>query len=679
MLAFVAFRLNCRRSVSGIVAFSFLGLMPVLGAAGTTNGSSLDSLYAGNLKLKASLKGVHPRLLINQTELALARASFIANRDALSAFLPSIDSPELSAVVPTHFDKDASQWSTDLVILAAAYAATDDSSYLKALEARLPALKSFVPATFGHTSPRNSDLFVGFTLRNIALTYDLLYGRSPDVTLAVRSLLVAQARQTYADLKTFRTFSYEQGHLTTPVAGLLMAALVLADELPEAEQWGVIATNILRRSFSILAPDGWFFEGISYWKYNLQCQMYAAVALQAATGENLFSFPAPKNFTCYVAHTFLPNPRFAFDFSDWGPRVNPDGRTAQAGYDVPWHTVPTSLSPIFPTLLNRVQPDPLAQHLINWLGPLSSKFPFDSVWLTLWQVAIPQRFSSLPSRIAPYHFFFDSGVLHWRSSWCDAQATALAFKAGPPAGHRVASLLSSMPEWRPNLGHAHPDAGTFALFAYGVFLVNGDLGYTRKVTANTSSLLVDGKGQANEGTAFNAFGGLRYDDLDRIRMTNVWLGQHVAAATAVIDAAYPRELRLIELKRDLVLVDGRFLVLRDVLASNKPHTYEFRLQSDVNPKAMRGGGYMMENGPGRLALICLSPAVSFRAEPSIVETELYSNDRSRPQQRGFHLSIISPRQGQFQFLTAMAVESSQSVSAFSAQVSDEGGVNLRLP
>lgn len=71
-------------------------------------------------------------------------------------------------------------------------------------------------------------------------------------------------------------------------------------------------------------------------------------------------------------------------------------------------------------------------------------------WLTLlWRD--PDRQASPISAIPTVHHFEDSGVAFLRTSW-DASATAFAFKAGPPEGHRAPRLIAGIPEWRLSSG-----------------------------------------------------------------------------------------------------------------------------------------------------------------------------------------------------------------------------------
>jgi hypothetical protein len=54
-------------------------------------------------------------------------------------------------------------------------------------------------------------------------------------------------------------------------------------------------------------------------------------------------------------------------------------------------------------------------------------------------------------------------------------------------------------------GHSHPDANSFILFSHGSYLT-GDSGYAGvPMTEHHNTLLIDGKGQGNEGQGHDAW------------------------------------------------------------------------------------------------------------------------------------------------------------------------------
>lgn len=574
-------------------------------------------------------------------------------------------------------DQKAIDTALALAWAAAAWRTTGDESYRLLLKRWQPVLETHPPMRVPRFAFENRDLIVGHLLLSFALMDDLLRESFElEFEQAVRNALRGQARQAYDDFTdptAFPSFAYEQNHLIIPICALGIAAMALDSEEQQANRWGAFAREFLEHSFDAIAKDGWFFEGVDYWNFTMQFPICYAVALKRATGENLFLRPPFKDAVHYLAHNVLPDPKFVFDFSDWGPRVEPDGIGFQPGYDQPWHALPTYLSRSLLMLLAPEQGGEPWRDLLKCLPSSPTPTILDATLQLLMEQEAAQE---LPRQAAPLptsHYFEDMEVLHWRGGWNVPAATALAFKSGPPAGHHLATLLPQYPEWRLELGHAHPDAGSFQLFAHGVFLAN-DTGYTgKKETSDHNSILVDGIGQHRGGTPWSTFAAKPYCEYDKIRMENVWHTPRVAAATAVFDAAYDAALKLTAMRRSLILVDGRFLLVCDTLRSSLEHEYEWRLHGDQPARASGRARFVMENGPGRLVIVSLGADVSHRVAPTVVETECFSETRSRPQQRGFHLALTSSRTRDFRFLIAMGIQSSSiPETAFAVRLEPDG-------
>jgi hypothetical protein len=635
-----------------------------------------DPLYRGIFKLLPSVQRVHPRLFVSPAEIAAAEDHYRRDPDFFRPLLPKFNTLSTKSTVfpPENVDN-----VRKLAWLASAYRVTRDPAYLTLLKQCIPALKSFNAFEIPTIGTSNLDLNASDYLILFSLTYDVLKGiADPELEQSIRGALIREAQAAYRSLVSLPTFPYEQNHLTKPISGLGIAGMTLLDELAEAHDWAIYARNLMERADDTIAHDGWFFEGMSYWSYTLYSTVIFTTALKNTTGDDWFQKPLYKLGPLYAAHVILPNPNFVFDFGDCGPRVLTDGKSAQAGYNDPWHTVPVRIVNTVPYALQRGLNDPLSADVINRvssLDPQSTNY-LDAMFLLLWDVRTPAKSTLGNLAQPPYHYFDDMDVIHWRSSWNDPKATALAFKSGPPAGHHIASLLPLYPEWKPAMSHAHPDAGAFILFAQGAYLV-GVTDYAVKETANCSSLLVDGAGQEKSGTPWSTFSKGPYSKYNKIHLEHVWLGRDVAAATAVIQDAYGDDLKLRSLRRDLIMVAGRYLVIRDQIDSELPHEYEWRLQVDREVRNSRANRFAVENGDGRLVIENLSPVASFKTEPTIVETELYIKTVSRPQQRGFHLAMKSPKATRFRFLTAMEVQTrGQSESSFKATEAANNRIEL---
>jgi hypothetical protein len=668
-----------------LAAALFMSLMsPPRPAFAGDAAASRQALREGSFAVREELRGVHPRLFAGPRELEETAAFYRENPARLRPYLP-IDGGEEMTSEPVPLDRGdkAAYASIALAKIAVAYRLTGEQKYLDRLRQWLPAMQAF-EAQKMESLGSSVGLTAGHVLLGFSIIYDVLKGwENEGIAEAAREILFRQGIRLFEDLTARTTYPYEQNHLIIPVCGLAVASMTVVDEFPEAERWGVFSQNLLTRSLEAIAHDGWFFEGQSYWNYTMQFPTTYAAALRRTTGTNLLTRPPFAGAPLYLAHITLPRQEFVFDFADWGPRVE-RGQGFQKGYDRPWHTVPSRVKMFAPYLIWRENGRPAflfdyVRHVVPPDAEMTGIYAIDGIFGMLLRMPFPERSVRMEAAYEGYpswHYFPDMEVVHWRNDWRDPKATAIAFKSGPPAGHFFNTLLKRHPDWKPSLGHAHPDAGSFILFSQGVFLAN-DTGYTgKKETADHNSLLVDGIGQHRGGTAWQTFEGKPYAEYDKIRMESVWLGPSIAASTAQFADAYANDLKLSRMERRLVLVAGRFLVIADRIASELPHEYEWRLHGDKPTAAVAPDRFVMENGPARLITRSLRPVARTQSAPTIVETQLYPGE-SRPQQRGHHLALVSPRQENFQFITAHGIQSSiEDPAAFQAWEIQPGKVQM---
>ena len=672
-----------------LIATLVLGsLLCLIQASPSSNSESIDKgLSEGDFKILK--EGVHPRLFFTEADMVNTAAEYAKDPKPFAVVVPSLGSADMTKVYPPMSEGETSVTTTrSMARVILAYALTKNPKYMERMREWIPMLTNYVPLVFAKTdhgrvgmSGTNVELCTGGVLLHLAVAYDAIKGRcDPEFEQALRHALVLQSRTAYQNMTSFSKFSFDQNHYTIPMAGLAIASMALVDEEPEAKNWAVFSTNFLRRGLSVLSPDAWFFEGPSYWDFTMHFLVSAAAALKESTGEDLFAKPPLSSVPDYLSHIVLPNPEFVFDFCDWGPRVQRDGVSAQRGWDAPWHTLKTHFDILTPSIIQWYHPTLQMESFLNRVGPTISDPNKGNLLYMKGLISFKEPFPGMKDKPSdpPYHYFPDMDVIHWRSSWDNPDATALAFKAGPPGGHRLNTLLPLYPDWKPGLGHAHPDAGTFTLFSKGVFLANGDDGYGRKDGFNHNTVLVDGKGQGEGGTSFACFANYPYAQLDRIRLENVWMDPSVVAGTAVFDSGFDPVLQMSKMHRDLILIAGRYLVIRDRMASELPHQYEWLLHGDQKASNPAPARFVMDNGPARLIVQNLLPVASFKIEPTILDTEVYDKTRTRPLQHGFHIALDSPPgQKEFEFLTAMLIQSSnESPLAFTASVEGDGRITL---
>jgi hypothetical protein len=273
-----------------------------------------------------------------------------------------------------------------------------------------------------------------------------------------------------------------------------------------------------------------------------------------------------------------------------------------------------------------------------------------------------------------FHHFPSHDALFWRSSWSDPNGTAAYFQAGPPLGHTATPLIHRYKDWRNNAGHVHPDSGNFLIWTRGRF-VAGDTGYTAvKWTKDHNTLLIDGRGQVNDGH-YHSYRGTDYDQLDRIRLENGWATPEVMAATAVFAAAYAPALRLTSLRRNFILVAGKWGLIEDELESEIPHAATWSWHTDSEPVPVAPATWHVQTGPAGATLINLTGAARVGIEPALVEAYTGVPDHGELRPRGYRLAVTTSP-GRVVAITEAMVLNSADPGRVRAVRSGEGSVTL---
>ena len=227
-----------------------------------------------------------------------------------------------------------------------------------------------------------------------------------------------------------------------------------------------------------------------------------------------------------------------------------------------------------------------------------------------------------------WHYFPDHEVFYWRSDW-SKEATAFAFKCGPPEGHHTAALLQQFPDWRLSSGHAHPDANSFIIFARGEYLT-GDTGYAGvPMTEHHNTLLINGKGQGREGTGHDAFAEVPYDLLNRIRISEVKVEKNLVMVRGDATAAYGPELGLKKFVREFVYQPGAGFTIVDDVETTKPAKPTFLLHADDHIE--KGEGCLFSITAGRVKLL-IDPTLAAPVEQALqsIEAVIETNTLTAP-------------------------------------------------
>ncbi len=593
-----------------------------------------------NSKLLPAYAGVHPRVYFNEQELAALRQrahgpqkQFWAQRLQALRVLTTVPPPP-----PAEARRAQNEVGLAIAEAAFAYRIEGDQRILDGARKFMDAAVSYDVWGYSYNKP-NVDLAAGHLLYGMGAAYDLLYHDLSESDRArYRRKIVKQARllADYYAPKPGRTYSYSQNHVFIPMAGLAVAAYALSDEVPEAPQWASLARAIYDRVLATYTPDGYYYEGFEYWIFSTPWIIPYLDAHKHATGEDLFDHPGIRAMHWYVAHSLVPGGQTVFDFGDIfeGPLTRAKGEDYPRSH--PGGRFHTNYNLLF-NLAARFQ-DAEIQGVARWMESLGHVNAED--WWTLaWR---DEKLAAKPIEQLPrWRHFADHDVVYWRSDW-SANATAIAFKCGPPEGHHTADLLKRFPDWHLSAGHAHPDANSFILFAKGHYLT-GDSGYAGVPLAeHHNTLLVDGRGQANEGKGHDPWDGFPYDQLNKTRITRAQLDEGGFDLEGEAASSYDAKLGLTQFRRRIRLEAPERISISDEIESAQPRTFTVLLHSDTTVKRLGASEFEIPapGAPLRIRLQSPRDAVA-RIEPNIVTAPgpPGSVDKGPQQQRGERLAV----------------------------------------
>ena len=616
--------------------------------------------------LRPELLGVHPRVYVTDQELALLRERARTTHHEL--WLQAISHVRALAGPPPPPPAEKRRQQNDVGIAIAEsafiYKIEGDRKYLDAARKYMDAAVSYDIWGYASNKP-NVDLAAGHLLYGLAWGYDLLYhDLTEQERTRYREKLIKQARlmADYFKPKPGRTFAYSQNHTFIPISGLAVAAYALYDETPEAPAWASLARAIFDRVLETYSEDGYYYEGFEYWIFSTPWLVHYLDAHAHATGEDLYDRPGFRLMHQYVAHSMLPSGNYVFDFGDIFegpltragkgeeyPRTHPEGRF-NTNYNLLYR------------LAQRFQ-NGEAQGVAEWLKRFG-QVNAEDFWSLIWY---DPNVKPVPiERQSTWRYFPDHDVFYWRSDW-SKEATAFAFKCGPPEGHRTESLLQRFPDWRLSSGHAHPDANSFIIFARGEYLT-GDTGYAGlPMTEQHNTLLINGKGQAKEGDGHDVFAEVSYELLNRIRISDVKVEQNRVSVRGDATAAYGAELGLKKFVREFVYQPGVGFTVSDEVETTKPSVLTLLLHADNSFEKEKGNRFSIKAGKVKLLI---DPAIGLPDEraPKQFESAIETNfvtapgppgavDKGERQARGQKLLLSTPAPTtSARFITRLSIE-----------------------
>ncbi|NQU10289.1 heparinase II/III family protein [bacterium] len=621
----------------------------------------------------AALRDVHPRLYLTREQLAELKRKVAAEpyRALLRRMLQVADIGVRDGP-PAYIERDAQSGAEQLwqrpvgnmmPHLALAYRLTGEQRYLEAAAAFIRASAGYPTWGLGETDGR--DLATGHQLYGLALAHDWLYDDLDAETRGIaRHCLETRARFLFEQVRADKVWwrrSYLQNHQWVNLTGLAAAGLALYGQTPEAEGWIRLPLEKFRIAMHALGPDGASHEGVPYWSYGLEYLLKFMDLARDLLGEDLYRdnawFRRTASFRLYsmLPRTTWRKNSTLINFAD-GPRAD-------------WY------GPDY--LLRRLAAeyhDPQAQWLADELSQENlcggeARF-LNLIWFDPAVKPVAPANVAAPGLPTLRHFA-DLGLVFLRSGW-EGNESVFAFKCGPALGHEATRRFG----YDPGAGHAHPDAGTFQLFAHGDWLIVDD-GYSFKRTAYQNTALVDGRGQLGEGQAW--LDATRQLTLkQRPSILRAETGPAFDLVTANVAPAYDPQVGLVKFLRHIVYFRPDCWLVVDEFEANDPAEFALQFHADF-PFETAANGFSVRGTNGALALTPLWPrTVAARTSRQPIENTGGKADRQLEL-----LTLANPeKRGRVVFLTLLEAHPSAEKPGIEAAVEESAdglALTLRSP
>ena len=432
------------------------------------------------------------------------------------------------------------------------------------------------------------DLVFGHLGYSMALAWDWLYH---DLQKADRDA-VADAMMkkgefffnAWADYDHFAAFAYTWNHMAVPLTGLTALGCALYGERPHVARWVKMAMEKTRLMTEALAHDGLSPEGTAYGQYHAEYLARTATLLRDLAGVDFISGSEWwRNYA--LASLYLTYPRQHWRNKQVFFMLGDADRKHWLGPD-----------PVI-RLCAGIFNDSLAQWFAHELHFSDSGTDYSAFLNLLWHDPDVKRTS--PKNLPPCRLFTDKDIAVMRSGW-DGRESVMVFTCGPHSGRRNRRYSQNI-----SGGHQHPIAGAITLFAQGDILL-AESGYPRKRTAYENTLLINGRGQIGEGSAW-------FEDLEFRRghpePSMSAAGQINGMDYAIGDAtnAYPKKAGLKRFIRHVYALAPDHWLIADEVEASRPARFSILFHGDKPFCRQQERVFRQQGERGSLLLQALAP------------------------------------------------------------------------
>lgn len=440
--------------------------------------------YVDYVKVRRLIEKQHPQALLNENKISNLKT--LIKKDEKYADMwkyhcsiaDKIGNPASSYPEGT----DIRNHGEHLMNLSFSYLITgEDAYYQKAL------LWAKSIALLGDSNYQG-ELSGAHHLMGLALFYDWCYDRlvSDGIDEEILNSIIDGGNVMNEWLKTDEDgLLYLSNQLHIRLSALAVSAIIISHEY-DSNDWLKTANSKWNTVFSLLTEDGASIEGAGYNEYSLQYMLMYLDAAKQRMGIDYTNHPWIKASAQYNAFITIP-------YNSWGKvyrtennlstyhtkiDINDSPRYSWYGPDylLRWLATNTN-STIAQTLADRYE----ATNYRKGITPFCNLLWYDAN-------VTPEELDTLPTT----KWFKNTGLVISRTDW-SGDENVLTFSCGPAQGHKGTQET----DYNLGMGHSHPSANSFSLFANGEMLIP-NAGYVQRRTIYQNTLLVDGKGQLDQ-------------------------------------------------------------------------------------------------------------------------------------------------------------------------------------
>lgn len=538
------------------------------------------------VEIVPALRGKHPRLLFTADDVAKlrqrAQGPLKASFDRLCGYVPACTPPE-----GTTWQTDATEaqrqgvWRLPTVALH--YVLTGEK---RSLDNATGFLRKFLESEHWETGGEtDSGMGAANIMTGAALAYDWLYADlDPALRTALGKKLLEHARRQYhrGHLMKAPGVHYWQGdpqnnHRWHRDSGLTLCALAVAGEVPGSEWIVAQALAELQYVTQWLPPDGTSHESSSYLVFGAPYLVLACDAADRCLGTDLLGHDFFRHVPAFRLHTLTPGFKDAFHYGD----------CAGLGFITDFALRCTA----------RHRQADLQAGLLKLQAAEPKTFEYG--WFSLlWRD--PALDGGSLDKVARTAFFPDLGMACLRDGWGERSVAAM-FKCAPYGGLKLNEYRNKNDYRYINVAHDDPDANMLVLAADGALLADDDRYSTKKVTSSHNTILVNGKGQRQEGAHWTQpMRSGKDGDMTKLAWTTAW--RESGEVSLVEGEAGGSYVGLDRYRRTVLWARGSYLLVLDDIRAPKEVEVTWLLQGK-EVREVEAGRWELRNGEARCGLL----------------------------------------------------------------------------